>query len=384
MALASASPFASFDITDGSQIRDISPVLSEAIYLDHNLLSAGLNMDFGDPVEDTTYYWNEEALNARTATTAASAASNGTSISLTSGHGARFHIGALIRDERIASTEIIQVTDISTDTLTVTRAYNSTTAASIANGATLSIIDAYQEGSDIGADKSVKPVVRSGTTQIIFAGDLLITRTQRNRKMATNAMDVARQLANRGVELKFDLTRMALYGEPSASAGSDTVYRTCRGMRSWNATASGITNSVSAALTYSTDSNSLNALNTRVVNVGKYPNRLVVGTDLAATIAGFDSTVRRLLESDTQVGYTVNRLTLAQGNVVDLVVDGRVGTGDAFLFNSEQVSMHPFVGSGMFVIAATDFVDGVKRRLGSEWGLKFRNPEASAYISNKT
>jgi hypothetical protein len=383
MALATASPFASFDITDGSQIRDISSVLSDAVYLDHNLLSSGLNMDFGDPVEDTQYYWNEEALNARTATTAASAASNGVSISLTSGHGARFHIGALIRDERIASTEIIQVTDISTDTLTVTRAYNSTTAASIANAATLSIIDAYQEGSDIGADKSVKPVVRSNFSQIIFAGDLLITRTQRNRKMATNAMDVARQLANRGIELKFDLTRMALYGEKSASSGSDTVYRTCGGMRHWVNAASGITNSVSTALVYS-GANSLNAVNTSVVNLGKYPNRLVVGTDLAATIAGFDASVRRLLESDTQVGYTVNRLTLAQGNVVDVVVDGRVGTGDAFLFNSDQVSMHPFVGSGMFVIAATDFVDGVKRRLGSEWGLKFRNPEAAAYISNKT
>jgi hypothetical protein len=46
--------------------------------------------------------------------------------------------------------------------------------------------------------------------------------------------------------------------------------------------------------------------------------------------------------------------------------------------------MHPFTGSGMFVIAATDFVDGVKRRLGGEWGLKFRNPEASAFVSNKT
>ena len=384
MALASSSPFASFDITDGSQIRDISPVLSDAIYLDLNLLSAGLNMDFNDPVEDTQYYWNEEALNARTATTAASAASNGTSISLTSGHGARFHIGALLRNESIVnSTEIIQVTDVSTDTLTVVRTYNSTAAQSIASGATLSIIDAYQEGSDIGSDKSVKPIVRSNFSQIIFSGDLLISRTQRNRKMATNAMDVARQLANRGVELKFDLTRMALYGEKSASSGSDSVYRTCGGMRHWIGAASGITNSVATALIYS-GANSLNVVNTSVVNLGKYPNKLVVGTDLAATIAGFDSSVRRLLESDTQVGYTVNRLTLAQGNVVDVVVDGRVGTGDAFLFNSEQVSMHPFVGSGMFVIAATDFVDGVKRRLGSEWGLKFRNPEAAAYISGKS
>ena len=76
MALAAASGFASFDITDKSQILDISPFLSEALYLDTGWLRTVYQMD--DPVEDLTYYWNEEALNARTATTAASAASDGT------------------------------------------------------------------------------------------------------------------------------------------------------------------------------------------------------------------------------------------------------------------------------------------------------------------
>ena len=37
-----------------------------------------------------------------------------------------------------------------------------------------------------------------------------------------------------------------------------------------------------------------------------------------------------------------------------------------------------------FVIAATDFTDGVKRRIGSEIGLKFRNPEGAAYLHSKT
>lgn len=383
MALAAASPFASFDVTDGSQIRDISPVLSEAIYLDLNLLSVGVNVDFDDPVEDTTYYWNEAALNARTATMGASATSTATSLTLATGHGARVHIGALIKDQRANSTEIIEVTDVVTDTLTVVRTYNSTTAASIASNATLAIIDSYQEGSDIGSDKSVKPVVRSNFTQIIFAGDLLISRTQRNRRMATAAMDVARQLADRATELRFDLTRMTLYGEISASGGSDTVYRRCGGMRYWIRDKSGVTNSVSAAFAYS-GTDSLNAINKSVVDKGKYPDRLAIGTDLVSAIAGFDSSARRLLESDRSVGYSVQELRLHQGNTVKIVVDGRVDTGDAFLWSGDQVSMHPFTGSGMFVIAATDFVDGVKRRLGAEWGLRFRNPEAAAFISNKS
>ena len=379
MALASASPFASFDVTDGSQIRDISPVLSEAIFLDLNLLSEGISVDFGDPVNDTTYYWNEEALNARTATVNGSITSTATSLILTTGHGVRATVGALAYDTTINSTEVFQVTAISTDTLTIVRGYNSTTAASIADAATIAFIDSEQEGSDIGADGSVKPVVRSNFTQILFAKDLLISRSQRNRTMATVAMDVERQLANRATELKFDLTRLALYGEKSASSGSDTVYRTCGGMRYWTRS-NGITNSSSQALAWSV----LNTVNKSVVDLGKYANRLVCGTDLVGSIAGFDSSNRRMLESDTQAGYTVQEVRLAQGNVVRVIVDGRVKTGDAFLYNADQVSMHPFAGSGMFVIAATDFVDGTKRRLGAEWGLQFRNPEASAYISNKT
>jgi hypothetical protein len=379
MALATASPFASFDITDGSQIRDISPVLSEAIFLDLNLLSEGINVDFSDPLTDTTYYWNEEALNARTATVNGSITSTATSLILTTGHGSRVAIGSLAYDTRINSTEVFQVTDVSTDTLTIVRGYNSTTAASIADAATIALIDSRQEGSDIGSDGSVKPVVRSNTTQILFAKDLLISRSQRNRTMATVAMDVERQLANRAIELKFDLSRMTLYGEKSSSAGSDTVYRTCGGMRYWIRT-NGVTNSSSEQLTWTV----LNTHNKSVVDLGKYPNRVTIGTDLVGSIAGIDSSNRRMLESDTQAGYTVQAVRLAQGNVVNVIVDGRVKTGDLFLYNSDQVSLHPFTGSGMFVIAATDFVDGVKRRLGAEWGLQFRNPEAAAYLSNRT
>lgn len=379
MALATASPFASFDITDGSQIRDISPILSEAIFLDLNLLSEGINVDFGDPLTDTTYYWNEEALNARTATVSGSIASTVTSLVLVAGQGARVAVGSLGYDTSANTTEVFQVTAVSTDTLTIVRAYNSTVALSIADAAVIAFIDSRQEGSDIGSDGSVAPVVRSNTTQILFAKDLLISRSQRNRTMATVAMDVERQLANRAIELKFDLTRMALYGEKSASAGSDTVYRTCGGMRYWMRTA-GFTSSTSEALAWTV----LNTQNKKVVDVGKYPNRFACGTDLVGSIAGIDSSNRRMLESDTQAGYTVQAVRLAQGNVVNVVVDGRVKTGDGFLYNSDQVSMHPFAGSGMFVIAATDFVDGVKRRLGCEWGLQFRNPEASVYLSNRT
>lgn len=378
MALAASTPFASFGINAQTNILDISPVLAEAIYLDFNLLANGLTFDLNNPVEDTTFYWNQEALNSDTGTLSASATSTATSIGLTTGHGARFRIGDLISQNIAGSTEIIQVTAVSTDTLTVVRAYNSTTAASIASGATLFLMHTDQEGSDIGTDGSVAPTAYSNYTNIKFSKDLVISGSQLARRMATIAMDVNRQLANRAVELKRDWSRSVLYSEPS-TAGSNTVYRSTRGMRSFILNNSGVSaNGSGTALTWAL----LNTANKSIVDKGLYPDTLVIGTDLVGSVVGFDSTLRRLLETDTQVGYSVNLVTLAQGNEVMVIVDPRVQTGDYFLYSRGNVALKPLVGRGLFMIAATDFVDGVKRRIGSECGLEVRHPEAMAYGTN--
>lgn len=379
MALNSTSLFASFDITDGSQDRDISPILAKALYLDLNFLG-NINVDFSNPVHDVIHYWNEDALNTDTVTVSGSVASNGTSITATSATHT-FHIGDLIYDTTKASTEIMQVSNVSTVTISVSRAYNSTTAASIADAAVLAKLPAEQEGSDIGTDRTVAPTVRYNRLQIIPGNDILITGTQLARKMATNELadQLAHQLTNRALEFKKSLTRTALYSEISA-AGSDTVYRTMGGMRYWNATGSGLSDSTSGAWTYA----QLNSLNTSVVNKGKYPDTLLVGTDLVATIAGWDASYRRLRESDKQVGYMVNEVLLAQGNTVQVVVDGRVKSGDYFLFNKDQVRLLPMEDRAMFVIAATDFADAKKRRLLGEWTLEVRNPETLGYGYNKS
>lgn len=382
MALASTGLFAAFDVTDGAQVRDISPVLADAIFYDLHFLGA-VNVDFGGAVTDTTHYWNEDLLNADTGTLAASASSGGTSISLTTGHGARFHVGDLVYDNSALNiTEVSQITAISTDTLTVTRAYNGTTGASISSGSTLAAIRSEQEGSDIGADKSLSPRVRTNFTQIFSTYDIQVTGSQLARKMATTQMQdfLARQLANRAVELKINMTRAFLYSEKSSSAGSDTVYRTMAGIRSQINAASGVTNSASAALSYT----NLNTYNKTSVDLGVFSDLLVIGTDLVTSVTGYDSGNRRMLESDKAAGYTVQEVQLNQGNAVRVVVDGRMRPGDAFLLSSDRIHAVPLQGRGMFVIAATDFADAKKRRVLAEWTLECRNPEAQTYLSNKT
>jgi hypothetical protein len=153
------------------------------------------------------------------------------------------------------------------------------------------------------------------------------------------------------------------------------------GIRSQINAASGITYSTSAALSYST----LNTVNKSVVNNGVFPDLLVIGTDLVGSVAGIDSSNRRLLESDRQAGYVVQTITLNQGNEVRVVVDPRVKTGDAFLLSSERFHALPMNGRGMFVIAAVDFTDAKKRRVLAEWTCELRNAGAAhAYLYNQS
>lgn len=381
MALNAVNLFAAFDVTDGAQERDISPILEEALYYDLNLLGY-LNVAFDSPVNDIIHYWNEEQLNADTVTMSVSAASTDTTLTLTAGHGNRLHIGDLLYDTVINSTEVLQVTAVASGAATVTRTYNSTVAASISATAVLGVIRVEQEGSDIGTDKTLNPTVRTNNTHIFSTYDLQITGSQLARKMATNEYQdfLARQLAARAIEMKIGMSRAVLYSEKSANTGSDTAYRSMAGLRNWVRDNSGIVNTTSQAFAYST----ANTDNLAVVNKGLFPDSLIVGTDLVGSIASIDSSNRRLRESDTQAGYVVQEVLLNQGNLVQVVVDSRVKTGDYFLGQRDKVRIRPMNGRGMFVLAGADWVDGKKRRILGEWTMEVRNPEAWAYGRNKT
>lgn len=382
MTLNTVSLFAAFDVTDGAQERDISPILEEALYYDLNLLGA-INVAFDNPVNDIIHYWNEEQLNSDLITMSASAASNGTTLTVTSAQGLRCHLGDYLYDTTSGSTEVMQVNAAPTATsISVTRTMNSTVAVSIASNAVLAIIRVETEGSDIGTDKTLNPTVRTNNTHIFSTYDLQITGSQLARKMATNEYQdfLARQLAARAIEMKIGMSRAVLYSEKSSNTGSDTVYRSMAGLRNWARDNSGNVNSTATAMAYSV----LNTDNLAIVNKGIFPDTLVIGTDLVGSIAGIDSTLRRLRESDTQAGYVVQEVLLNQGNLVQVVVDSRVKTGDYFLLKKDKLRVRPMNGRGMFVLAGADWIDGKKRRILGEWTMEVRNPEAVAYGYSKT
>jgi hypothetical protein len=380
MALQAASVYASFDVPAGAFIQDISPALADAIYFDLNFMEA-VPLGWDSPVEDTVHRWNEDALNADIVTSTASIAAGGVTLSVSSVTGT-VAIGSLLTPNLLGNEETLQVTAIVGLDLTVTRGYNGTTAASLPSGTVFGVIDAMQSGSDIGADSSVSPVVRLNRTQIFGTRDLQVSGTQLARRMATNELEdfVGHQLANRTTELKRKLIKAFLYSELSTSdVGSDTVYRTLTGLRNW-ARVNGQRDVAAVPLTLAI----LNAHNKLLVDLGEYVDTLVIGTDLVGSVAAIDVAARRMYESDTSVGYTVQEILLAQGNTVRVVIDNRVVPGEYFLFTKSKVKPLPMNGRGMFTIAATDFSDARKRRVLAEWTMRVHNPEVLGHAKSKT
>lgn len=381
MALQTASVYASFDVPAGGYIQDISPALADAIYFDLNFLEA-VPLGWDMPVEDTVHRWNEDALNADSITSTASIAAGGTTLTVAATAG-RVAVGSQLTPQVSGNEETLQVTSVDSATqVTVTRSYNGTTAASYPSGTVFATIDSMQEGSDIGTDASVTPTVRLNRTQILGTRDMLVSGTQLARRMSTRELEdfVGHQLANRTTELKMKLIRAVAYSESSASdPGSDTVYRTMTGLRNF-ARVSGIRDTDAEAMSYTV----LNAHNKLIVDLGEYVNTLVIGTDLVGSIAGIDSTARRLYESDTAVGYTVQEILLSQGNTIRVVIDSRLVPGEYFLFTRDKVKPLPMQGRGMFTIAATDFSDARKRRVLSEWTVRVHNPEVLGHGKSKT
>jgi hypothetical protein len=379
MALSSTSFLASFDITDKTQEYDISPVLLAALMNDTGVLGV---MPVGSPTQDTTHYWNEIALNSGTVTvdgTGYNSAS--TAPSLASGHGARLRVGALLKNLAggDVSPEVVQVTNIAGDALTVVRAYGGTTAVTatfVANGVLTIIGQPLQEGSDIQNDVTQVPSVASNYTEI-FERSILITRNQMKRPMAAIADMLVQSIHDRTMELKRELENSVIHSRQSASAGSDTVYRTFAGLLQL------ITQTTSLGHTFVYAD--FNAMVKSIVDAGAADDisRLVfvAPTKVRQYISTFDASNRRLVESDRRAGYYVEQLVSDLGVVVDVVTSNYLGNTTPFrsiLVDAGRTSLVPFQDDTFKLMAAQDWVDGVKRRVLGEWTLELRNA-ASAH-----
>jgi hypothetical protein len=204
-------------------VADIIGIVSpyETPLLDH----------LGDPQRSATstrHEWLEDELLPNTDAANGAAAAGDTA--LTVAHGERFRVGDQVQPA--GSREVMLVTAVAGDTLTVTRGYGSTPAAAIDDGQTLHILgNAALEGDDRPAARFTTRTRRANFTQI-FTAAVEVSGTQQavNTIGLDDELDYQKQERLR--ELIRDLENTVINGVGPAAApeGSATVRRTMDGL----------------------------------------------------------------------------------------------------------------------------------------------------------
>ncbi|MFO0830636.1 MAG: DUF5309 family protein [Phycisphaerales bacterium] len=184
------------------------------------------------PAASTVHEWIEDTLlpNTDTINQTTFTPNGQDATSLTVNTGARFQAGDLVRPGN--STEVVQVTAVAGNVLTVVRRYGATPASTVSNGLRLTILgNAALEGADAQAARFTSRARRANYTQI-FAATVEVTGTMQAVRPHGLSDELDYQKQERLRELLRDLENCVINGAaPGGSPqGSGSVRRSMNGI----------------------------------------------------------------------------------------------------------------------------------------------------------
>lgn len=378
MALASASGLASFDQSAG-EFLDLSNELAEIIRRDNVAFISRVGIS-GEATE-TTHSWMEDVLNPNTATAAEAIDNSETVIDVASGHGVRFKVGTLFRVAMQGKTEVMQVTGISTDALTVVRGYGSTSAEDYGatTNHTLQIIaHPNQELQDPPADESKVRTKVSNYTQIFQRG-ITISHTMRSVLQAGVADEFTFQIARRMLEIERELDSSVILGIKSADAGSDSSYRSMGGIVEFASQVGGNTNTTAEDLTPTV----INTMVKQIWDDGGAPNFILVSGKQKQKISSFDQANRRSTYDSTIAGYVVDKFLSDLGFSLEVIVDPWMPDDVVVVGDLNKVRVVPLRNDAMRAEELAKTGRSWKAQVTGQYTCEFRNAkEAFAYHNN--
>ncbi len=379
MPLDSSALLAQYDLVGVRE--DLSDVLSEILLKDTNLLS---RLSIGGEATNATHGWLESSLNANTVTDAdtggAGLSAGDTTFDVAAGHGARVRVGALLRDTAKGKTEVIQVTGISTDALTIVRGYGSTSGETHAQGAIFSIVSMpVQSGTDATDDRSTTRVSKSNICQIFERAVKIAGDSEAVRKAGVPS-EKAHQTSQRMMELVRELGETVIKGVKSASAGSDTVYRSMAGLIEFLATSTGNWNQDDEELTADVVNN---LFETIYNDGGAGPGSSLVlacSQKQMRKISRFDIDKVRTVPGSRGAGSYVTQFMTDLGVVLDIVVDRWIPHDTVMILDTSRIQVVPMTGRAFGIQDIAKTGDSLKSQIIGDYTLECRNADQAHAI----
>jgi len=333
----------------------------------------------GDPQRAATsvvHEWLEDTLLPNTDTIDdASLLGDTASTSFDVANGDRFRIGDQVQAE--GSREVMFVTAIAADTLTVVRGYGSTTPEGLDDGDSLRILgNAALEGADRPTPRFTNRVRKSNVTQIFTAG-VEVSGSQLAAKQIALADELDYQKSERLRELLRDLENCVINGVAPAPGsdpqGSATTARTMRGIIPSLATnvidgsGAGLSEPTLNAALRQVWAGSAGGVDTIVVNgfQKRKINGFVTGRGYAAAAERFKDLVS-VYESD----FGVCRVVLSRWVPNDSVL----------LLDSSRIEVLPLTARSFHYKPLASTGDHETGQVIGEYTLELRNEQAHALI----
>ncbi len=321
--------------------------------------------------------WLDMRVDATSSTTTAEALAAATTIAVAD--GTKFRAG--MTASPAGSDEVVLITAVSGNNLTVTRGFGGTTAADIASGAVLTIDSVGREENSTAQNDGIfqpdplENYFQTMDTAVEFSRRALATL------QFGNTNDLTFQVAERIKQLATQLDRALVRGrKATATVGSNTVTYT-GGLRYFlDQTGAIKTDNSAAALTL----DAINALNAEIVARGGMANTIAVGIKQARKLhalvsANYDS--QRLADWQADAGSV---LTLPSdlplvGSVNRIVIDTNLNDAELVIFDSGMISVVPMAsgnaadsGNWRTLDATQKGQDGQRTRIIGDFAIEVR------------
>ena len=303
--------------------------------------------------KSTRHEWFEDQLNPNFSAINNGAGYDDGATSWVVDDGSVFRVGDIIRPE--GSDEVLQVTAISTNTLTVTRAYGGSTAASVVDNQTVNVIGhAALEGEDAAASTHRSRVRKTNYTQI-FTESVTISGSMDAVGLHAVEREFDYQVIQRLRELMRSLEQTVICGFKAAvnAQGSASVRRTMGGLLQF---ITGVVDDNSAA---ALDEATLNASLRNVWDKGGRPTAIVCNGFQKRKISSFIQSSRRYEPESQALRNVVDvyDFGLTEDGVPYLVCELLVGSPLDRYRKSHKLSVADAAGLGLQVARGLEIAD---------------------------
>jgi hypothetical protein len=339
----------------------------------------------GDPLYSATstrHEWLEDALlpNSDTINQPGIDDSALNVTSLTVANGDRFRAGDLL--QAAGSHEVILVTAVATNTLTVSRGYGGTTKQVLTNTLTLTILgNAALEGADAGNARFTVRTRKANYTQI-FSAAVQVSGTEAAVRQLHVDDEMQYQTTNRIRELLRDLENTAINGVAAATnpEGTSTTRRTMRGIIAGITTNNLAPGSGLIPADAGLGEEHVNAaLRTIWEASGNKPDLILVGGAQKRRINGFIQTSQRVAPANESFKNLVS-IYESDFGVCRVVLSRYVPPDCALFLDSSKISVMPLAGRSFHFKPLATTGDYQSGEVLGEYTLELRNEKAHGVL----